>query len=434
MGYRRGWIYALMLALVTINYMDRVALSVAAKSVATEFHLSPVQLGYLFSSFLWTYVICLLPVGILIDRFNTRVVNSVGIALWSIAIAVTGAAWSFGTLLTTRLAMGAGEATSIPSCGRIVREWMPASERGFASTIYSAGSFTGPAIGALLVGSVSAVWGWRASFVLLGALGFVWLAVNLIWFDRPERVRWLSESERKKIISERGAAPDERLDERGNVRVVLHLIKQPSLWGITLSQGCAIYSLYLLLFWLPSYLQAAKHLNIMETGLFTAIPWACAAPLSIGFGALSDRLLNHQQVLAGKRRLMVMASLLCAAVLLIVPFSYNIWLILALIAISLAGIATTLALNVALVTDLVHKPRDVGKAISMIVLGGNTFGILAPIVTGYVVQGLGAYDWAFVIAGILLVIGAVLALTMTRRVIVSADAAEGGGSPRLERA
>jgi len=423
-----------MLALVTINYMDRVALSVAAKSVATEFHLSPVQLGYLFSSFLWTYVICLLPVGILIDRFNTRVVNSVGIALWSIAIAVTGAAWSFGTLLTTRLAMGAGEATSIPSCGRIVREWMPASERGFASTIYSAGSFTGPAIGALLVGSVSAVWGWRASFVLLGALGFVWLAVNLIWFDRPERVRWLSESERKKIISERGAAPDERLDERGNVRVVLHLIKQPSLWGITLSQGCAIYSLYLLLFWLPSYLQAAKHLNIMETGLFTAIPWACAAPLSIGFGALSDRLLNHQQVLAGKRRLMVMASLLCAAVLLIVPFSYNIWLILALIAISLAGIATTLALNVALVTDLVHKPRDVGKAISMIVLGGNTFGILAPIVTGYVVQGLGAYDWAFVIAGILLVIGAVLALTMTRRVIVSADAAEGGGSPRLERA
>jgi len=64
-----------MLALVTINYMDRVALSVAAKSVATEFHLSPVQLGYLFSSFLWTYVICLLPVGILIDRFNTRVVN-----------------------------------------------------------------------------------------------------------------------------------------------------------------------------------------------------------------------------------------------------------------------------------------------------------------------------------------------------------------------
>jgi dipeptide/tripeptide permease len=94
-----------------------------------------------------------------------------------------------------------------------------------------------------------------------------------------------------------------------------------------------------------------------------------------------------------------------------------------------------LALNVALVTDLVHKPRDVGKAISMIVLVGNTFGIIAPIITGYVVQEFGAYDWAFVIAGILLVVGAVVAFTMTRRVIVSADAVEGGsGSPRLKRA
>jgi predicted MFS family arabinose efflux permease len=285
----------------------------------------------------------------------------------------------------------------------------------------------------LLVGSVSAAWGWRASFVLLGALGFVWLVVNLIWFDRPERVSWLGEEERNKIIGERGAAPDERLDERGTVGVVLHLIRQPSLWGIALSQACAIYSLYLLLFWLPSYLQAAKHLNIMETGLFTAIPWACAAPLSVALGALSDRLLSRQQVLAGQRRVMVMASLLIAAVLLIVPFTGNIWLILGLIAISLAGLATTLALNVALVTDLVHKPRDVGKAISMIVLVGNTFGIIAPIITGYVVQEFGAYDWAFVIAGILLVVGAVVALTMTRRVIVSADAVAGGGSPRLER-
>jgi MFS family permease len=434
MGRRRGWIYALLLALVTINYMDRVALSVAAKSIAGEFHLSPVQMGYLFSSFLWTYVICLLPVGILIDRYSPRAVNSVGIALWSLAIALTGAAWSFVSLLATRLAMGVGEATSIPGCGRIVREWMPATERGFASTVYSAGSFVGPAVGALLVGSVSAVWGWRASFVLLGVLGFVWLACNLIWYDRPERVRWLSEEERKKIIAERGAIPNERNDERGNARAMLHLLKQPSIWGIGLSQGCAVYSVYLLLFWLPSYLQAAKHLNIMETGLFTAIPWACAAPLSIALGALSDRVLDRQRILSGQRRLMVVACLLVGAILLALPFASNIWAILTIIAVALAGLSTTLALNSALVTDLVHKPSDVGKAVSMIVLGGNAFGIAAPIVTGYVVQGFGSYDWAFVIAGTLLLIGAVLSFTMTRQVIVSADAVESGGGPRLKRA
>ena len=421
MGYRRAWIYALMFALVAINYIDRAALAVAAKSIEVEFKLSPVQMGYLFSSFLWTYVLCLLPVGILIDRYGAKTVNSFGIALWSLAVAFTAGAWSFTSLLGTRLAMGVGESTSIPCCGRITREWMPASERGLTSTIYSAGSFAGPAIGAVLVGSLTAVWGWRVAFIALGVLGLLWLIVNLIWFDAPERVSWLGEEERAKIIRERGAAVSERIDEPGKAAVVLQLLKSPSLWGVTVSQACAIYSLYLLLFWLPSYLQSAKHLNIMDTGLFTAIPWICAAPLSIAMGALSDRLLNREQLLAGGRRIMVTIALLCASVLLLVPFVDNIWVILVIIAFSLSGTATTLGLNVALVTDLVHSPRDVGKAISMLVLGGNTFGIIAPIITGYVIQAFGGYNWAFVIAGVLLLIGALSALTMTRWIIVSAE-------------
>lgn len=421
MTYRRAWIYALMLALVTINYIDRAALAVAAKSVAGEFKLSPVQMGYLFSSFLWTYVLCLLPVGILIDRFGSKSVNSFGIALWSVAVACTAGAWSFGSLLATRLAMGVGESTTIPCCGRVTREWIPASERGLASTIYSAGTFTGPAIGAVLVGSVTAAWGWRIAFVSLGALGVLWLVVNLIWFDTPERVTWLPAEERDFIVRERGAAPSERLDKPGRTQIVLQLIRSPSLWGITVTQACAIYSLYLLLFWLPSYLQAAKHLNIMQTGMFTAIPWLCAAPLSIAMGAASDKLLNKEQLLSGGRRMMVVIAMLCASVLLLLPLINNIWMILAVIAFSLSGIATTLALNVALVTDLVHTPRDVAKAISMLVLGGNTFGIIAPIITGYVIQAFGGYNWAFVIAGLLLLIGAVSALTMTRWVIVSPE-------------
>src|ERR1700757_4283170 len=121
--FRRGWIYVLTLALVTINYMDRAALGVVAQSVRGEFSLSPVQMGYLFSSFLWTYVIFLLPIGIMLDRSTARSINSIGVALWSLAMVATAGVWSFSTLLITRLVMGAGEATSIPSCGRIVREW-----------------------------------------------------------------------------------------------------------------------------------------------------------------------------------------------------------------------------------------------------------------------------------------------------------------------
>ena len=73
------------------------------------------------------------------------------------------------TLIGARMVMGAGEATSIPSCGRIVREWMPAQERGVANAFWSAGSFLGPAIGAIITASITAAWGWRSAFVILGA-------------------------------------------------------------------------------------------------------------------------------------------------------------------------------------------------------------------------------------------------------------------------
>jgi MFS family permease len=173
--FRRGWIYALTLALVTINYMDRVALGVVAKSIRGEFGLSPVEMGYLFSSFLWTYVICLLPIGILLDRFSARSINSIGITLWSLAMAATAGVWSFGTLIIARMVMGAGEATSIPSCGRIVREWMPAKERGVANVVWSAGSFLGPALGAVVVAAITSAWGWRSAFVILGGVGLIWI-------------------------------------------------------------------------------------------------------------------------------------------------------------------------------------------------------------------------------------------------------------------
>ncbi|HSZ65682.1 MAG TPA: MFS transporter [Xanthobacteraceae bacterium] len=418
--FRRGWVYVLTLALVTINYMDRSALGVVAQAVRGEFGLSPVQMGYLFSSFLWSYVIFLLPIGIMLDRSTARNINSAGIALWSLAMVATAGVGSFAALLGTRLVMGAGEATSIPSCGRIVREWMPARERGVANVFWSAGSFLGPALGAVVVAAITSTWGWRAAFVALGVLGFVWLACNLIWFDRPEKVSWLSEDERKKILAERSAGLPDEIGVQGRPAVLLELLKSPSQWGAMIAQASGIYALYLLLFWLPSYLQDTRHLTIMKTGLYTAIPWAIAVPASIAIGALSDRLLQNNTLLAGGRRTIVACCVLLAATLALVPFTDNTVLILALFALSLTGINVAISLNLSLVTDLVHRAPDVGKAISLTILSGNLCGLIAPIVTGYIVASLGAYDWALWIAGILLVIGAVAVGTMTRRVILPA--------------
>jgi MFS family permease len=200
--------------------------------------------------------------------------------------------------------------------------------------------------------------------------------------------------------------------------VLVDLLRSPSMWGIMIAQAGGIYTLYLLLFWLPSYLQTTKGLSLMSTGVYTAVPWAIAVPLSIALGALSDRVLSANALLAGGRRYSVLFCQLLAAALVLVPFADNIWVILGLFAASLTGIAAAISLNVALVTDLFHQPRDVGKAIAMVILSGNLFGLLAPIITGYVIAGLGSYDWAFGIAGILLLIGATTVGILARRPIL----------------
>jgi ACS family glucarate transporter-like MFS transporter len=117
---------------------------------------------------------------------------------------------------------------------------------------------------------------------------------------------------------------------------------------------------------------------------------------------------------------MVIFCALLAAVLVFVPFVDDTTTVLALFAASLSGVNALISLNVTLVVDLVHRASDVGKAIGVTILSGNLCGLVAPIVTGYVVAGLHSYDWALWIAGILLIIGVIALATMTRAVILPA--------------
>ena len=199
----RLWICVFLFTLTLINYTDRIALSVAVTPIATEFGLTKVEMGWLLSSFLWMYVLCLIPVGLLVDRFGSKVVNATGIGIWSAATVLTGFTAGFISMAATRIVMGMGESTSWPACNRVIREWFPASERGFANAVFGAGAAAGPAIGAVVVSAIVAWLGWRAGFFVAGCIGFVWLAAWLFAFDRPERVGWLRTAERERILAER---------------------------------------------------------------------------------------------------------------------------------------------------------------------------------------------------------------------------------------
>jgi MFS family permease len=421
-AFRRGWVLLFLFSLTTINYMDRVVLSIAAKPIAAEFHLSPVSLGYLFSSFIWTYTLFLIPMGQFVDKFGTRRVAAAGIGIWSLATMLTGAAPGYLLLLVARLTMGAGEASSNPVCAKTVRQWIPASERGAANAVFNSGSFAGPAFCLALIGFLVAALGWRWSFVICGSIGFVWLALWLIFFDTPERTKWLSQEERDKILLERNNST-QPADERAPDGL-LRLMRSPTLWGIALTEGCNIYAQYLFLTWLPSYLQMTRHLSITGTGWLSAVPYGGAAVLAIVAGYLSDKYVNRAGgVASGRRRHAIAVSMLLGATILLVPVVNSFYALVVVLTLSLSGIAATNATNFSLLSDLLPNPRDIAKAMGFVIVGGNIFGLLAPIVTGYVISITGSFDFAFAIAGVLLLTGIVITLTMTHRPITAGASA-----------
>jgi MFS family permease len=414
MNFRRGWVCVFLITLTTINYADRVALSVAATPIRAEFNLSQVQMGYLLSSFLWTYVLCLIPVGLLVDRFGGKIVNGLGIFLWSAATVLTGFAPSFLFMLGSRLAMGMGESTSWPASNRIIREWFPASERGLANAIFGAGSAAGPAIGAVTISYLVGSYGWRTGFVVAGAVGFIWVLAWFLVFDQPEKVRWLGSVEREKILRERDGAPGA---STGKGSPLSYLLRQRSVWGLFFTQGSEVYGGYMLITWLPSYLQQAKGLSLMNAGMLTAVPFALASVFGVVLGWVSDWLLTPEAVQAGRRRSMIAVMLLGISMILLVPLIDRLWIIIVILSVVRAlGIAGS-ALNFALVTDLVRDRADIGKVTATTVVGGNSFGLMAPIVTGYIIALTGSFDRAFIVAGLLPLAGAAATFLMTRKPI-----------------
>jgi len=408
----RSIVYLLLFSGCSINYVDRVVLSVAAGPIAREFHLSTIQLGYLLSAFLWTYLVFVLPWGMIVDRIGTKFATAAGMSIWSFATVLTALSGGFGAAILSRLLMGFGEASTYPAAARTIREWMPARERGFATTVFNCGGYAGPALGSMLMGYLVAELGWRGGFYTSAAIGFVWVLIWLVIYRRPEDAKFIECDERATILQQRG----------GNVLAtnsapMSALMRCTSLWGLFIVQGCAVYTVYLFLSWLPSYLQAARGLTVLRSGLYTAVPYAIAVPGTIFMGWLSDRLLRGSAIESGRRRYLVAILLLCSSCILVTPWVKSTALILVLFSFSLTTIGSTVGLNIALLSDLLPNPANTGRANGLIVTGGNLFGVLAPIATGYVVAKTGSYDAAFVIAGVLLVVGATACLTMTRRPI-----------------
>jgi ACS family glucarate transporter-like MFS transporter len=413
---RRYFIFFLLFLMVMINYIDRANLSIAGPEMAKEFGWSLSLLGVALSALFWVYAPGLLLWGAALDIIGTRRGYTAGMLIWSIASVLTGAITGFGTLLAARCALGAGEAVLPSTCAKVVREWAPARERGWATGLFTAGYFAGPAIGFPICAWLVGIVGWRMMFYILGGITFLFLFVWLLFYRGPENATWLSQTERDKILRERN---DTHIGPTGESAPItrLQLLGHRTTWGLVIAQAAAVFTQYLFLTWLPGYLLRAQHLDLKQVGGFSALPFIVALFVTIALGRFSDAKLAHGRRERGGRRLYVVIALLASTAILLIPLTSNFAIIMLLMSISLSGSACTLAMNIALASDLLVNPRYGGLLFGLIGTGSNAVSLLSPIITGLVAQATGDFVGAFLVAGTFSLVSIVSVLWLVKRPI-----------------
>jgi MFS family permease len=399
----RRWRIAVLLGIgVLVNIFDRVNLSVAVVPMQDEFRLSTVAVGYLLSTYAWTYLLLQIPAGTIVDRLGVRRVICVGTFFWSIASFLTSLARGFAGLAASRLLLGIAEAPTFPANAKAISLWFPREQRGLATALFDSAAKLAPAIGIPLVAFVAHLWGWRASFVLTGVFSFAYFVLFCQAYRDPAGDSRLSPAEREQIVAGGGY---EAAVSSGRGVSISFLLTRKKVWGVALGMLAYNYNFYLLLTWLPGYLNTTMGLDVLHAGLYTAIPWLAAtvADLLVG-GWLVDHLIRRGHDATWVRQSVLVGGM--SAALAIIGAARTTDLIVATfwISVALSGLAVTGPV-VWSVPGLIAPPGSTGRVGGIMNFAGNIPAVAAPIITGYLVGSTRSFERAFLVAAALLVGG-----------------------------
>jgi MFS family permease len=376
-------VFLLSLALV-LNYIDRGNLATAGPLLINELKLSPTQLGTLLSAFYVAYAVAMVPAGWFADRHGARMALGIGVAIWSVATFMTGFVDGFAPLLVLRLLLGLGEAPIMPGTSKLIRSRVGSGRIGFANGVTGFGYQIGPAVGTFAGALLMARLGWRPVFMLFGALSLLWL---LPW----ARVRISEETSR-------GGVQSAEAPRFGTI------LRQRALWGASLGNFGLNYCFFFILAWLPTYLVKARGFSLDEMARIAAPAYALAAVTAVIGGLWIDRCTRVEGSSSGAQKwLMVLAYLSGIVAMVGMALLPRNGSIVCLYVYELfSGLASPCLYAAA---QIFAGPAATARWVGIQNLCGIVPGIIAPALTGALIDATGSYVSAFVVAGVANVIG-----------------------------
>ena len=389
-GRYRWGIVALLFTATVINYVDRQMIGVLKPTLSADLGWSETDFADVIFFFQFAYAIGYLGFGRIMDVIGARFGYAIAFVIWQIAHIAHGGAYSVTQFAMARFGLGLGESGNFPASIKAVTEWFPARERAFAIGVFNAGANVGAILTPLIVPLITVAYGWRAAFIITGAVSMLWLIPWLIMYRRP--------SEHPKVTNEERAWIEQDPADPTTSIPWKRLIRVRETWAYALGKFFIDPIWWFFLFWLPGYLGERYDLDLLSFGPPLVAIYLLSDLGSVAGGWLSSRLINAGRSVNYARKL---TMFICACAVTPVFFAQsidNLWL-----AVLVIGIAT--AAHQAFSANLYTLPSDlfpraaVGSVVGIGGTVGAVGGMLMAKYAGYVLDSIGSYVPLFAVAG-----------------------------------
>ena len=393
-GSKKWTVVTLLWCTMLASHVIRVALGVVAPTLMKTYGISPKVMGYVLSGWNWAYTACLLIAGPVVDRFGPWLMLGLGTGGWGVATMLLPIASTATALFLMRALFGVAHSMLVPSNAKSISRWFHAKQRATAVGISFSGNQVGLAIGTTIAAYILSGFGWEAVFYFVGGVSVL---LALLWFVvYPD----------KRVG--RQAAPADTQSRASAEQVSWgSLLRYRATWGIALGQMGYLYAYFFFMTWLPGYLVIERKMTLLRTGIYGSLPFWAGMLGTLCGGWLGDYLINHGVSRTASRKGIIGAGLTTATILVVTAaYTADTMIAITLLTLCMGSLRLATASVNSSPIDLA-PPSAVASLTSIQNFGGNIGGLLAPIVTGYIVEGTGSFVGALIMAGVMAMVGAI---------------------------
>ena len=389
-GRVRWVIVALLFAATAINYVDRQMIGLLKPTLEAEFGWRETTYADIVFYFQLAYAVGYIVFGNVVDRVGARVGYAAAFVIWTAAHMLHAAASSMFGFAAVRALLGVGESGNFPAGLKAVTEWFPKKERALAIGIFNAGANVGAVITPLIVPALTLAYGWRAAFVITGAVSLLWLVAWLAVYRRPRESRRVSPAELAYIESDPA-------DPAGRVPW-LRLTGRRETWAFAAGKFLTDPVWWMFLFWLPDFLVKRHGLDLKTFGLPLAIIYIVSDVGSVAGGWLSSRLIQRGWTVNRARKTTMFVCAIAVTPIFFAQYVGSLWAAVAIIGLATAAHQAWSANLLTLPSDMFPR-KAVGSVIGIGGTAGAVGGMIFSLYIGQVLERLGSYSLIFYVAG-----------------------------------